>query len=157
MIFTPRLLSCSSFWLFPSSFQVRILSGNPGPDAVNAAQGSGAGRIRNAYKSVKKCIVARRTIDQLLNEGQRFTPLQKLLHQASNRDAWTQELRAVLPEPLARHFSVAAMRGTALVVLCDNAASATRLRFLAPDVVSKLQSLSHFQHIETLKLQVAEN
>ena len=49
------------------------------------------------------------------------------------------------------------MRGTALVVLCDNAASATRLRFLAPDVVSKLNALSHFRHIETLKLQVAES
>ena len=101
--------------------------------------------------------MAKRTIDQLLSEGQRFTPLQKLLHQAANREAWTHELRAVLPDPLARHFSVAAMRGTALVVLCDNAASATRLRFLAPDVVSKLNALSHFRHIETLKLQVAES
>jgi|TARA_B100000315_G_scaffold211943_1_gene209039 hypothetical protein len=100
--------------------------------------------------------LARRTIDQLLSEGQRFTPLQKLLSQASDRDAWTRELRAVLPDPLCRNFSVAAMRGTALVVQCNNAASATRLRFLAPDVISSLNALSHFQHIDSLQLKVAE-
>jgi hypothetical protein len=102
--------------------------------------------------------VSKRTIDELLSHGyRRFSPLQKLLNHAASRDAWTQELRAVVPRELRHHYSVAALRGDELVVLCSNASSATRLRFLAPDIIERLKALAHFRQLAGLSLKIADN
>lgn len=102
--------------------------------------------------------MSRTTIDDLLTEGhKRFTPLQRLLHQAANQDAWTKELQAILPEPLRRDCRVSAIRGNALIILCSNGATATRLRFLVPELLPKLTVLGHFQHITELKLKISHS
>ncbi len=106
----------------------------------------------------RKPQVSKVKIDDLLTEGhKRFTPLQRLLHQAANQDAWTKELQAILPEPLRRDCRVSAVRGNALIVLCSNGATATRLRFLVPELLPKLTVLGHFQHITELKIKISHS
>ena len=95
-------------------------------------------------------------IDELLAPGQRrHTRLQRLLDQAASQDAWTRELRAVLPDPLASACRVTAVRGTTLVVACADGASATRLRFLVPDIIERLKVLAHYRQIERVELRIA--
>lgn len=65
------------------------------------------------------------------------------------------ELRAALPKSLADACRVADLRGSALVVACDDGAVATRLRFLAQETLAKLRTLAHFQQVETLELRVS--
>ena len=97
-------------------------------------------------------------IDELLAEGRRrFTPLQRLLDQAANQVAWTQELRAVLPDYLRGTCRVVAIRGKTLVVVCTDGAAATRLRFLAPEIVGKLKVLAHYRQIEKVEIGVSRN
>ncbi|MEE9602575.1 MAG: DUF721 domain-containing protein [Thermoguttaceae bacterium] len=102
--------------------------------------------------------MSKATIDDLLTEGhKRFTPLQRLLRQAANQDGWTKELQAVLPEPLRRDCRVSAVRGNALIILCSNGATATRLRFLLPELLPKLTVLAHFQHITELRIKISHS
>ena len=95
-------------------------------------------------------------IDDLLSERhRRFTPLQRLLRQAANQESWTSELQALLPEPLCRDCRVTNIRKQRVLVSCNNAASATRLRFLAPELLTKLQSLADFRHADEIVIRVA--
>jgi hypothetical protein len=95
-------------------------------------------------------------IDDLLHERHRgFSPLQKLLRQAGNQDNWTNQLRALLPGHLAKDCRVTEVRGTVIVVVCGNAGTATRLRFMAPDLVDQLRTLADFRTVETLQIKVS--
>ena len=95
-------------------------------------------------------------IDELLTAGRRsYTRLQRLLDRAASQDAWTRELRAVLPDHLGSACRVIAVRGKALVIVCADGAVATRIRFLAPDIVEKLKVLSHFRQIEHVEIGVS--
>ena len=95
-------------------------------------------------------------IDDLLHERHRgHSPLQKLLRQAGNQDTWTSQFRAFLPAQLARDCRVTEVRGTVLVVVCGNAATATRLRFMAPELASQLCQLADFRAVETLQIRVS--
>lgn len=95
-------------------------------------------------------------IDDLLSERhRRFSPLQTLLHRAANQDAWTAQLQALLPEPLRRDCRVTDVRGDTVVVLCGNAASATRLRFMADDLLLRLTQLSDFCRASRLQIRVS--
>lgn len=85
----------------------------------------------------------------------RFTPLQKLLDQADFQDAWTRELRAILPPELAGACRVIDIRGDRLVVLCSDGAVATRLRFEATGIVGQLNVLNHYRRIERLEVRVS--
>ncbi len=99
--------------------------------------------------------MSRRKIDDLLHERHRgFSPLQKLLRQAGNQDSWTSQLRAVLPGPLARDCRVIEIRGSVILVICGNSGTATRLRFMAPEIVIKLRQLGDFRAVETLQIRV---
>ncbi len=97
----------------------------------------------------------RKIEDFLADNHQRFTPLQKLLNQDRSRDAWTQELRAVLPKALAGHCQVTDLQGSSLLISCRSAAIATKLRFLAPNLVPKLRALGHFSALTDLQIRVA--
>ena len=79
------------------------------------------------------------------------------MNQAANQSAWTEQLRAVLPRPLGNACRVAGLRGNALVVACEDGGTATRLRFLAPDALAKLQALAHFRQLERLELRVSRH
>ena len=95
-------------------------------------------------------------INDLLHERHRgFSPLQKLLRQAGNQDNWTNQLRALLPDHLAKDCRVTDVRGTVIVVVCANAGTATRLRFMAPELVDQLRTLADFRTVETLQIRVS--
>lgn len=94
-------------------------------------------------------------VDLLSERHRRFTPLQKLLHRAANQDAWSAQLQALLPEPLCRDCRVTEVRGPTVVVVCRNAASATRLRFMADDLLAELRQLGDFRRAENLQIRVS--
>jgi hypothetical protein len=100
--------------------------------------------------------VSSRKIEDLLRERYRgFSPLQKLLRQADNQLAWTSQLRALLPDPLAGECSVTDVRGSVAVIVCSNAGSATRLRFMTPDLLGGLRQLADFRSVVTLQIKVS--
>lgn len=102
------------------------------------------------------CQVTRRKIDDLLSERhRRFTPLQRLLRRAANQDTWSAQLQALLPEPLCRDCRVTDVRGDTIVVVCKNAASATRLRFMSDDLLAQLTSLADFRAARTIQIRVS--
>ncbi|MEZ5558809.1 MAG: DciA family protein [Pseudomonadales bacterium] len=100
--------------------------------------------------------MSRAKINELLSERhRRFSPLQRLLHRASAQQSWTAQLRALLPEPLCRDCVVTEINGPVVVILCSNAASATRLRFMAQDLLSELTQLGDFRTAQEIHIRVA--
>lgn len=98
----------------------------------------------------------RKKIDELLQERlDRRTPLQRLLHQATEQAAWTAELRAILPENLRYACQVRSIRGDLLIVVCLDSAAATRLRLLGPELTERLRTLPHFSGIEEIRAKVS--
>ena len=97
-------------------------------------------------------------IDDLLSERhRRFTPLQRLLRQAANQESWTAGLQALLPEPLQLDCRISDVRDGYITVVCCSAASATRIRFLAPELLSKLQELAEFRGATQIQVRVSDN
>ena len=99
--------------------------------------------------------MSRNKINELLSERhQRFTPLQRLLRQAADQESWTAELRAVLPDSLRNTCQVSDVRGSVIHITCRNAPSATKLRFMAPEILDKLTALATFQAAREIKIRV---
>ena len=95
-------------------------------------------------------------IDDLLEATQgRRSPLQKLLRNSENQRAWTAELRAVLPDPLCYEVEVTDLRGTTAHLLCRSAATATRLRFMSNELLTRLNDLSSFAQVRALNFRIA--
>jgi len=80
--------------------------------------------------------------------------LRNLLNQAEAQISWTRSLRAVLPEEIRLDCRVIAVQGDVLVIGCRNAAAATRLRFIGPEVVADLGQLSDFSGVSSLRIQI---
>lgn len=100
--------------------------------------------------------MTRAKIDELLTERhRRFSPLQLLLRRAADQHSWTAQLQALLPEPLSRDCQVTDIRGPIIAVTCSNAASATRLRFMKPDLLIELQQLTDFKSTSDLQIKVS--
>jgi len=100
--------------------------------------------------------VTRAKIDDLLTERhRRFSPLQRLLHRAANQQSWTAQLQALLPDPLSRDCRVVDIRGPIALIACSNAASATRLRFMTPDLLGDLQQLADFRTVQDIQIRVS--
>jgi len=93
-------------------------------------------------------------IELLSERHQRFTPLQRLLRQAGNQENWTAELHAVLPPALARECRISDVQGSVIIITCRNAASATKLRFMAPDIIDRLGHLAAFSGARELRIRV---
>jgi hypothetical protein len=100
---------------------------------------------------------ASKVSDLLSEQHQRFTPLQRLLKRAANQESWTAQLQALLPDRLCRDCRVVDVRGPILLVVCRHAASATRLRFLAPDLVNDLATLADFRGVQKIQIRVASS
>ncbi len=97
-------------------------------------------------------------IDDLLDERHsRFTPLQRLLKTSSNQKQWTAELRALIDPPLRYEVEITDIRGPNAHILCTSAAAATRMRFLLPELLPQLKTLSSFSSVTELKLKVANS
>lgn len=94
-------------------------------------------------------------LDLLSERHQRFSPLQKLLRRAANQDAWSAQLQALLPDPLSRDCRVTEIRGDTVVVVCKNAASATRLRFMTDELLGDLARLSDFRAVQKIQIRVS--
>ena len=109
-----------------------------------------------AHRMTAGARVTRSKIVDLLSERHRqFTPLQKLLRRAANQESWSAQLQALLPEPLCRDCRVTEISGPTVVVVCKNAASATRLRFMADELLTQLTQLSDFRRAEKILIRVS--
>jgi len=99
--------------------------------------------------------VSKAKIVELLRERhQRFTPLQRLLRRAADQEARTAELRALLPAALAADCKLCEVQGPTVIVTCRTAAVATKLRFMAPELLPRLQALAAFQASREMKIRV---
>jgi len=99
--------------------------------------------------------VAKRKIDTLLSSGHPpSSALARLINRASQQDAWTDQLRALLPQDLASECRVANVRDQVLTVHINNAAWATRLRFLIPGLLENLVRLADFTAVNDIRLKV---
>ena len=102
--------------------------------------------------------VSRDKIIELLNERhQRFTPLQRLLRHAANQESWTAQLRALLPANLARDCEITDVKGPIITVTCRNAASATKMRYLAPELLTRLNDLAGFNSAREIRVRVSRH
>jgi hypothetical protein len=100
--------------------------------------------------------MSKRKIEDLLRESHSgFSPLQKLLRQAANQDIWTATLRALLPDSMARDCRVTELRGTTLTIACRNNGSATRLRFMVPELLPALRELGDFRGVQDIRVRVS--
>ena len=93
-------------------------------------------------------------VDDLLREGGGYSPLQKLLRHAANQRSWTDQLRAAVDIQLRHQIEVSDIKGSRLIINCRSAGVATKMRFMAPDLIPKLSALSAFSRIEELVLKV---
>jgi len=108
------------------------------------------------YETASNSQVTRTKIDDLLTERhRRFSPLQLLLRRSADQHSWTAQLQALLPDPLSRDCQVTDLRGPVIVVTCSNAASATRLRFMKPDLLIELQQLADFKRTSDIHIKVS--
>jgi len=99
--------------------------------------------------------VANRKIDSLLSSHQHpASALARLLGHAARQDAWTAQLRALLPQELASECRIGNVRDQVLTVHINNAAWATRLRFLVPELLRSLNRLTDFATVTDIRLKV---
>ena len=98
--------------------------------------------------------MATKNVEDLLREGSGYSPLQKLLRHAANQRSWTDQLRAAVDLQLRHQIEVSDIKGSHLIINCRSAGVATKMRFLAPDLIPKLNALSAFSRIEKLVLKV---
>jgi hypothetical protein len=97
--------------------------------------------------------VANRKIDNVLSAGRSYG-LARLLRQASQQEARTAQLCALLPEDLAFKCLVANLRDHVLTVHTYNAVWATRFRFLIPKLLPKLNQLADFSAVREIRVRV---
>ena len=99
--------------------------------------------------------MANRKIDSLLSSSHPpNSALARLINRASIQDAWTDQLRALLPQDLASECRVANVRDQVLTVHINNAAWATRFRFLIPGLLEGLVRLADFTTVNDIRLKV---
>lgn len=80
-------------------------------------------------------------------------PLRALLDQLVQREGLDLTLRSALPASTARSVSAGRLHGSCLEIVADNAACATRLRFLQTDLLKALHAQGYAQ-ISELQIRV---
>jgi len=98
--------------------------------------------------------MATQSVKDLLREGSSYSPLHNLLRHAANQRSWTDQLRAAVDLQLRHQIEVSDIKGSRLIINCRSAGAATKMRFLAPDLIPKLNALSAFSRTEELVLKV---
>jgi hypothetical protein len=101
--------------------------------------------------------MANRRIDRLLFARRKRSRLSRLLEQSALRDAWSAQLRALLPADTREHCEVATVQGPVLTILVQNAAWATRLRFMLPELLRELNRLSDFGGVRDIQIRIARH
>ena len=96
-------------------------------------------------------------IDDLLLKRQfAHAPLARLIHHSDLVESQTRAVRALLPQDLARAVEVVNFRPPSLVLRVESASLATRLRYLLPELSTKLRNLADFHDLQTIKLRVVQ-
>ena len=93
----------------------------------------------------------------LLETPTRFTTLQKILKKSSLQREWTKQVSSLLKGPLKQEIKVINVYNDKLVILCANSSVATQIKFLEPELIEKLNSLSNFNLISQIKIRVNQN
>lgn len=81
-------------------------------------------------------------------------PFNGLLGQVQHLARLTAVLRAVLPEPLAGHCVAANLEREALVVGCDSAAWAAKIRYEVPALLARLQGHPEAPAVSEIRIRV---
>lgn len=98
---------------------------------------------------------SRKKVRNLLStQKRRPSALARLLQRSTSRDAWTAQLRALLPQKVGAECRVANVRDHILSVHINTAAWATRFRLLIPDLVPRLNQLADFAAVTEIRLKV---
>ena len=85
----------------------------------------------------------------------RFTQLKQLTDRANRLGELNRTLLACIPTELAAHVRLATVRDGCLVVQADGSTWAGQLRFKAPQILEKLQSLAEFRDIRSVRVRNA--
>lgn len=93
--------------------------------------------------------------DLLTPRSRPRSPLERLVKHACERDAWTEELRAVLPTALAPHCHVGDLRRGRLTIHVATSSWATRLRLELPKVRDALLALADFAEVREIRIRMA--
>ena len=80
-----------------------------------------------------------RSVGHLLNNAN--TGLAKVIDRAKELKKLTTQLKSMVDAPLSDHIYVANIRGTTLIIGTDSAAWHTRIKYLAPMILDRLQQI----------------
>lgn len=91
-----------------------------------------------------------RVID-LLNQNQQFA---FVIKKAQGLLRLQKLINELLPPELALCSRVANLQGTCLVIATSSGANATRLNYLAPDLIQSLRFHDQWRHVQTIQAKV---
>lgn len=91
----------------------------------------------------------------LQNRQSKRSPLGQLIDRADRQQAWTNQLRALLPAEEAIRYRVANISDGRLTIHAESASWATRLRFQGPELLSALRQLEDFAHVREIRVRTA--
>lgn len=92
-------------------------------------------------------------IDKLIRNSD--TLLDNYVQIAQQLSALNALLKTVLPVTVRNHCQIANYRDGCLIIQATNAAWATQLRYLIPDIQVKLQAIPQFKDVQTIRYFVA--
>ena len=78
----------------------------------------------------------------------------KLLEHATLQRQWTDAFRSIFPPGQTDQYSVTDVRNGKITIHVGDSASATRLRFQAPEILQKLSVLQDFAGSEELNVRI---
>jgi len=111
-------------------------------------------RVHNwNYRPIMSRLKSRSLASLLKNKG--FSHIQA---EITRRKLYTQQLRAVLPAPMAPHCQVVNLQHGSLSIAVDNSAWLAKLRFLVPQIKQIYRQEHHLQlnHINLLVSRPAD-
>jgi len=77
--------------------------------------------------------------------------LKKLLNKTKQLRKLDQDFQTILDPQLTKHCKIANLRNDCLIIIADNATWATRIRYMAPDLLEKLKNKPNFQQVKTIR------
>lgn len=94
-----------------------------------------------------------KTVQQLLDDN--HSPLGKLITKTKQLEQLNRIFQNLIDSSLAKHCQVAKFSKKQLVLIVDNAAFATRLRFAIPDILKNLRIQPEFHELKKINYSIA--
>lgn len=66
-------------------------------------------------------------------------------------------MRAFIDPPLRYEVEILQIQGRVMTILCQSAGAATRMRFMLPELRTKLATLDAFNGVEEINLRVSSS